>query len=120
MTTYKIYASSDMGHLEFYLIDSQGKRDYTLPFYVFKFVHNYIQNTYIDKAEKKGFGGNFYCLCPGLKSEWSYKLGNDTIVLNYDALHKFNEKEFSYYKRGDYILQNENILTKTENKCCVM
>lgn len=86
MSTYNISPYNDMGHL---MLKPLTVR---IPNHICKFVYAVIKNKIITTTDIQGHGACYYILKPGLEPSWTYTLGEDTIVIDYSKLDKYDPK----------------------------
>lgn len=86
MPEYTVQLFNDMGHL------------LTEPYYgnipndIFDFVCTKSRNKINYATDLSNHGLRFYILKEGLQKKWTYKVGDDTITIDYTRLETFNEK----------------------------
>ena len=85
MTLYNIIVRNDMGHL------CVSSKDCVLPEHINSFVYKKIKNKINLATDKKNMGCLFFILKKGLNDTWTYHVGNDTIIVNYE-LDNFDPK----------------------------
>ena len=89
MTLYNIIVTNDMGNLSVY------SRDSVVPKHIISFVDQKTRNKINLATDKKNMGYLFIILKKGLNDTWTYHVGNDTIIVNYE-LNNFDPKITKY------------------------
>jgi hypothetical protein len=84
MPEYTVDFYNDMGHLRTY-------PDYgELPDPIFEFACEKVRNKINYATDLSKLGLTFYILKEGLQTKWTYKVGDDTITINYANLNIFD------------------------------